>query len=74
MIWIKKTLSIKFVKVFFLFTLNVGVAKGSSIGLIGFEAHQMTGLSAQDNITEFDWINTWRTTEGGYPVLWWQVE
>jgi hypothetical protein len=49
-----------------------GVANGSPDGATGLSTAQMTGPAAEQNMPEFDWVNIWRTTEDGYPVLRWE--
>ena len=53
--------------------LNSAVAEGAPEGATGLTTEQMTGPSAETNMPEFDWMNTWRTTDG-YPVLRWEQE
>lgn len=45
--------------------------RGSSSGTTGLKTSEMTGSSAEGNMNEFDWSNTWVTTTG-YPILKWQ--
>ena len=52
--------------------LNDTVVEGSPEGATGLTTIQMTGPSAEQNMAGFDWLNIWRTTEDGYPVLRWQ--
>ena len=54
--------------------LNDGVFNGSPEGATGLSTAQMTGPAAEQNMPEFDWVNIWRTTEDGYPVLRWEEE
>ena len=51
-----------------------GTGSGNEDGTTGLSPSQMTGPAAQENMPEFDWVNTWATTPDGYPVLRWQVE
>ena len=52
--------------------LNDAVFNGSPDGATGLNTSQMTGPAAEQNMPEFDWVNIWRTTEDGYPVLRWE--
>ncbi len=54
--------------------LNDAILDGSSDGATGLSTAQMTGPAAKQNMPEFDWVNIWRTTEDGYPVLRWEEE
>lgn len=49
-----------------------GVGDGNPEGATGLTTIQMTGPSAEQNMAGFDWLNIWRTTEDGYPVLRWE--
>jgi hypothetical protein len=51
---------------------NDGVGEGNPAGATGLSTAQMTGPAAEQNMPEFDWVNVWRTTEDGYPVLRWE--
>jgi len=51
-----------------------GVGEGSPEGATGLTTQQMTGPAAEQYMPEFDWVNVWRTTEDGYPVLRWQED
>ena len=51
-----------------------GVGEGTHTGATGLTTEQMTGPAAEQYMPEFDWVNVWRTTEDGYPVLRWQDE
>jgi hypothetical protein len=53
---------------------NEGVGEGNSNGATGLTTSEMTGPAAEQNMPEFDWVNIWRTTEDGYPVLRWEEE
>jgi len=53
---------------------NDGVGEGSPEGATGLSTAQMRGSAAEQNMPEFDWVNIWRTTEDGYPVLRWEEE
>ena len=53
---------------------NDGVGEGSPEGATGLSTAQMRGPAAAQNMPEFDWVNIWRTTEDGYPVLRWEEE
>jgi hypothetical protein len=53
---------------------NDGVGEGSPNGATGLTTAQMSGPTAEQNMPEFDWVNIWRTTENGYPVLRWEEE
>ena len=46
---------------------------GDASGLTGLQTLEMSGASAEANMTDFDWVDTWRESSG-YPVLWWQVD
>tara|TARA_R100001143_G_scaffold52481_2_gene47670 strand:+ start:32281 stop:34593 length:2313 start_codon:yes stop_codon:yes gene_type:complete len=48
-----------------------GVGLGNSSGIEGLETSEMSGSDAPDFMTEFDWVNSWKTTTG-YPVQRWQ--
>ena len=50
-----------------------GVGEGNPDGATGLTTEQMTGPAAEQNMPEFDWMNTWRTTDG-YPVMRWEQE
>lgn len=54
--------------------MEEGVDEGSGVGAAGLTTLQMTGASAQENMSEFDWVNVWTTTSDGYPILRWQEE
>jgi|GEM_PF-2659475 len=54
--------------------LKDAVVNGSPEGATGLSTAQMTGPAAEQNMPEFDWVNVWRTTEDGYPVLRWEEE
>jgi len=54
--------------------LKDAVVNGSPDGASGLSTAQMTGPAAEQNMREFDWVNIWRTTEDGYPVLRWEEE
>ena len=54
--------------------MDTGVDQGDPEGATGLSTAQMTGPSAEQNMREFDWVNIWRTTEDGYPVLRWEEE
>ncbi len=54
--------------------LNIGTGEGNSDGATGLTTAEMTGPAAEQNMPEFDWVNIWRTTEDGYPVLRWEEE
>ncbi|TVP97693.1 MAG: hypothetical protein EA359_19310 [Balneolaceae bacterium] len=48
---------------------------GSNEGITGLPTADMIGAAAEINMTDFDWVNTWRVNLPlGYPVLWWQVD
>ena len=51
---------------------NEGMGEGNPEGATGLTTAQMTGPAAEQNMPEFDWVNIWRTTEDGYPVLRWE--
>ncbi|WP_069129909.1 InlB B-repeat-containing protein [Rhodohalobacter halophilus] len=50
---------------------NEGIGRGVSDGTTGLTTSEMTGNSAEDNMTEFDWTEIWVTTEN-YPALFWE--
>ena len=54
--------------------MDVGVDEGDPEGATGLTTSEMTGPAAEQNMPEFDWVNIWRTTEDGYPVLRWEEE
>jgi len=54
--------------------LNDAVINGNPEGATGLTTAQMTGPAAEQNMPEFNWVNIWRTTEDGYPVLRWEEE
>jgi len=54
--------------------IETGVDEGDPEGATGLSTAQMTGPAAAQNMPEFDWVNIWRTTEDGYPVLRWEEE
>jgi len=54
--------------------LEQAVGEGSPEGATGLSTAQITGPAAEQNMPEFDWVNIWRTTEDGYPVLRWEEE
>jgi hypothetical protein len=56
-------------------TLADAVGLGDDDGVTGLQTAEMTGAAAEVNMTDFDWVDTWRVDLPlGYPVLWWQVE
>ncbi|MDR9364499.1 MAG: hypothetical protein RI575_04110 [Balneolaceae bacterium] len=59
-------------------TLNSGQASGSgsgsTTGMTGLTTAQMTGPSAETNMTNFDWEEIWVTTSTGYPTFQWLVD
>ncbi len=54
--------------------MDVGVDQGDPEGATGLSTAQMSGTAAEKNMPGFDWVNIWRTTEDGYPVLRWEEE
>jgi len=46
--------------------------KSSAVGT-PLTTSEMTGSSARENIRGFDFKDTWRTTEDGYPRLYWEA-
>ena len=50
----------------------IAVDEGNPEGATGLTTAQMTGPAAEQNMPGFDWVNVWRTTEDGYPVLRWE--
>jgi hypothetical protein len=54
--------------------LDTGVDHGDIESVFGLTTAEMTGPTAEQNMPEFDWVNIWRTTENGYPVLRWEEE
>jgi hypothetical protein len=54
--------------------MDTGVNQGDYEGTTGLTTAEMTGAAAEQNMREFDWVNIWRTTEDGYPVLRWEEE
>jgi hypothetical protein len=54
--------------------INSGTGEGNEEGTTGLSTGQMTGPAAEQNMPEFNWVNIWRTTEDGYPVLRWEEE
>ncbi|MCC5941301.1 MAG: hypothetical protein JJU37_07135 [Balneolaceae bacterium] len=50
------------------------VLNGSNEGATGLTTAQMTGPAAEQSMPGFDWVNVWRTTQDGYPVLRWEDE
>jgi hypothetical protein len=52
--------------------IETGVDEGDPNGATGLTTAQMTGPAAEQNMPEFDWVNIWRTTEAGYPLLRWE--
>lgn len=52
--------------------LNDAVGDGSAIGTAGLSTAQMTGADAVTNMSDFDWIETWKINPGSYPILQWQ--
>ncbi|TVR19665.1 MAG: hypothetical protein EA391_00250 [Balneolaceae bacterium] len=50
------------------------VDQGNPEGATGLTTVQMTGPAAEQNMPGFDWVNVWRTTPDGYPVLRWEDE
>jgi hypothetical protein len=54
--------------------LNDAVFNGNPEGATGLTTAQMTGPAAEQNMPSFDWVNIWRTTEDGYPVLRWEEQ
>jgi len=54
--------------------LNDAVLDGSPDGATGLSTAEMRGPAAEKNMPGFDWVNIWRTTEGGYPKLRWEEE
>jgi hypothetical protein len=53
---------------------DTGVDEGDPQGATGLITAQMRGPAAEQNMPGFDWVNIWRTTEDGYPVLRWEEE
>jgi len=51
--------------------LTDGVGDGSDSGAEELTTSEMSGSDAPDFMTEFDWVNSWKTTTG-YPVQRWQ--
>ena len=48
---------------------------GDDSGITGLQTLEMTGATPEANMTDFDWVETWRVNPSlGYPVLWWQVD
>jgi hypothetical protein len=54
--------------------MDMGVDQGDPENATGLTTTQMTGQAAQENMPEFDWVNTWTTTPDGYPMLRWQQQ
>ncbi|MCC5941941.1 MAG: hypothetical protein JJU37_10400 [Balneolaceae bacterium] len=52
----------------------IAVDQGNPEGATGLTTDQLTGPAAEQNMPEFDWVNVWRTTADGYPVLRWEDE
>lgn len=50
-----------------------GVGSGDTTGMTGLTSTEMKGASAQTNMTDFNWVETW-TTQGSYPVFQWLVD
>ena len=48
-----------------------GVGRGNQNGLTGLTTSEMTGSSAEENMSGFNWNSIWRTS-ANYPVLQWQ--
>lgn len=48
-----------------------GAEDGDTTGMTGLTTAQMTGPDAETNMTDFDWVETWMTTDN-YPILQWQ--
>lgn len=51
-----------------------GTGSGDSTGMTGLSTSEMQGPAAQTNMTDFNWVETWVTTSGGYPIFQWLVE
>lgn len=51
---------------------NSAVPSDSSEAGIGLSTEQMTGTSAEENMTELDFENDWNAREQGYPALGWE--
>lgn len=47
------------------------VGRGNSDGTTGLTTSEMTGTSAEDNMSDFDWTEIWVTTDS-YPALSWE--
>lgn len=47
------------------------VGRGSSDGATGLTTSEMTGSSAEENMSDFDWDEIWVTTDS-YPALFWE--
>lgn len=54
--------------------VNNGTGSGNADGTTGLTSEQITGPTAQENMPGFDWLNVWKTTSDGYPILRWQNE
>ncbi|WP_255191375.1 hypothetical protein [Natronobeatus ordinarius] len=52
---------------------NDGVGSGDTTGITGLSTDDMTGEDAEDNLLEFDFADTWTTTDS-YPALAWELE
>jgi hypothetical protein len=50
---------------------NEGIGHGNQDGTNGLTTSQMTGSSVEENMSEFDWEDIWKTVSG-YPILKWQ--
>ncbi len=49
-----------------------GVGNGVLEGTTGLTTSEMQGNSAEENMSSFDFQNTWRVVMGGYPALQWE--
>jgi len=52
--------------------MDTGIDQGTPEGATSLTTNEMTGPAAEQNMPDFDWVNIWRTTENGYPVLRWE--
>ncbi len=48
------------------------VDEGNPEGATGLTTAEITGSAVEQNMLGFDWVNVWRTTADGYPVLRWE--
>ena len=48
---------------------NYSVCGETQAGVVTVTAEQMKGLSAKQNMSNLDWLSTWKEVENGFPIL-----